>query len=240
MSDPPRPAWLIEPEGPVPYDLANRAMHELAERRLVGQVPDTLILLEHPPVFTAGRRAKPHELLWSDDELAARGAEVHEIDRGGSFTFHGPGQLVGYPIIDLGVKPDATGYLRRLEEVVIRAAADLGVELDRRPDVQTGVWAGDRKVCAIGVRLMRARVTLHGFAVNCDTDLSWFDGIVACGLPDHGVTSLSALAGRDVSTIEVRHRVVERFAEVFGLALAPGPSPDALGLHRLAISTTRS
>jgi lipoyl(octanoyl) transferase len=240
VSDASRPAWLIEPEGPVPYDAANSAMHELAERRLNGEIPDTLILLEHPPVFTAGRRARPDELLWSPGEIAGAGAEVYRIDRGGSFTFHGPGQLVGYPIVDLGPKPDATGYLRRLEEVVIRAASDLGVELDRRPDVQTGVWAGDRKVCAIGVRLMRARVTLHGFAVNCDTDLSWFAGIVACGLPDHGVTSLSAVGGRDITVTEMRNRIVDRFAEVFGLSLAPGPSPDALGLSPLAISTTRS
>ena len=235
-----RPAWLIEPHGPVAYEPANHAMHELAERRLAGGIPDTLILLEHRPVFTAGRRAKPDELLWSSSELDARGTQVHRIDRGGSFTFHGPGQLVGYPIVDLGAKPDASGYLRRLEEVVIRAAADLGIELERRPDVQTGVWAGDRKVCAIGVRLLRARVTLHGFAINCDTDLSWFDGIVACGLPDHGVTSLAELAGRDVTVHEVRDRVVEGFADLFDVSLGAGPAPEGLGLGSSAFSTARS
>ena len=134
-------------------------MHRLAERRLAGEIPDVVILLEHPPVFTGGRRARPDELLWSPDELAARGAEVHRIDRGGAFTFHGPGQLVGYPILDLGPKPDAAAHLRRMEEAVIRAGADLGVALQRREDVQTGVWHGDDKVCAIGVRLLRARVT---------------------------------------------------------------------------------
>ena len=102
-----REATLLRPDGPVPYGPANEAMHRLAERRLSGEIPDTVILLEHPPVFTAGRRARPDELLWSPDELAARGAEVHRIDRGGAFTFHGPGQLVGYPILDLGPKPDA-------------------------------------------------------------------------------------------------------------------------------------
>ena len=153
------------------------------------------------------------------DEL--RDAEIHRIDRGGSFTFHGPGQLVGYPILDLGPIPDAAAHLRRMEEVVIRAATDIGVELHRRPDVQTGVWSGDRKVCAIGVRLMRARVTLHGFAVNCNTDLSWFDGIVACGLPDHGVTSLSELAGRDVSVEELRPAIERHVSGVFGLQLRP-------------------
>jgi lipoyl(octanoyl) transferase len=193
-------------------------MHRLAERRLAGEIPDGVILLEHPPVFTAGRRAKPEELLWSTDEVARRDAEVHRIDRGGSFTFHGPGQLVGYPIVDLGATPDAAAHLRRMEEVVIRAAAELGVELERRPDVQTGVWSGDRKVCAIGVRLMRARVTLHGFAINCDTDLSWFDGIVACGLPDQGVTSLSELAGRDVTVADVMPLVERHVSDVFGLS----------------------
>ena len=218
-----REAHLLRPPGPVPYGIANDAMHRLAERRLAGKIPDTVILLEHPPVFTAGRRARPDELLWSPDELAARGAEVHRIDRGGAFTFHGPGQLVGYPILDLGTRPDAAAHLRRLEEVVIRTAADLGIALHRRDDVQTGVWHGDEKVCAIGVRLMRARVTLHGFAVNCDPDLSYFDGIVACGLPGHGVTSLSRIARRSVTVDEVRPLVERRLAEVFDLRLEPMP-----------------
>jgi lipoyl(octanoyl) transferase len=216
-----RPGWVIRPEGLVPYGPANEAMHRLAERRLGNDIPDTVVLLEHAPVFTAGRRAKPEELLWSPEDVAARGAEVHRIDRGGSFTFHGPGQLVGYPIVDLGAAPDAAAHLRRMEEVVILAAADVGMELHRRPDVQTGVWSGDRKVCAIGVRLMRARVTLHGFAVNCDTDLSWFDGIVACGLPDHGVTSLSEVAGRHVTVDELRPAIERHIAGVFGLLLHP-------------------
>ena len=226
-----RPGWLIRPEGPLAYGPVNEAMHRLAECRLAGEIPDTVILLEHAPVFTAGRRSKPEELLWSGDEVAARYAEVHRIDRGGSFTFHGPGQLVGYPILDLGTTPDAAAHLRRMEEVVIRAAGDLDVELERRPDVQTGVWSGDRKVCAMGVRLMRARVTLHGFAVNCDTDMSWFDGIVACGLPDHGVTSLSRIAGRDVTVPEVRPLVERHLAEVFQLELADAPADAAAALH---------
>jgi lipoyl(octanoyl) transferase len=219
-----RPAWLIEPEGLVPYDAANDAMHHLAERRLAGEIPDTVILLEHPPVFTAGRRAKPEHLVWSEGEALAHGADVRHIDRGGSFTFHGPGQLVGYPILHLGATPDATGYLRRLEEVVIRSAADIGVALERRADVQTGVFHGDDKVCAIGVRLMRTRVTLHGFAVNCDTDLSWYRGIVACGLSEHGVTSLSELTGRAVTVAEMRPVVERHLAEVFELTLAPAPA----------------
>lgn len=223
----PRACWLIRPEGPVPYDTANAAMHALAERRLAGEVPDTVILLEHPPVFTAGRRAEDDQLLWTEPEIEARGGAVRRIDRGGAFTFHGPGQLVGYPILGLGPRPDAAGYLRRLEEAVIRSCADLGVTAGRRGDVQTGVWIADDKVCAIGVRLMRTRVTLHGFALNCDTDLGWFDGIVACGLPDHGVTSLSARLGRDVSVAEVRPIVERNLAEVFDLSFTPAPADVA-------------
>ena len=228
-----RAAWLVEPGGRVDYDVANDAMHALADRRLADEIPDTVILLEHPPVFTAGRRAKPEELLWEEAAVQARGGLVRRIDRGGSFTFHGPGQLVGYPIIGLGARPDAAHYLRQLEEAVIRTCAELGASVHRRDDVQTGVWAGHEKVCAIGVRLLRTRVTLHGFALNCDTDLSWFDGIVACGLPEHGVTSLSRLLGRDVTVEEVRPNVVRHLGEVFGLAFEASP-PEILAGFRTA------
>ena len=232
------PAWLIEPVGLVPYGAANETMHALAERRLAQEIPDAMILLQHPPVFTAGRRAKAEHLVWSEDEARAQGAQVHRIDRGGSFTFHGPGQLVGYPILDLGARPDAAAYLRKLEEIVILSAADIGVELHRRDDVQTGVFHGDDKVCAIGVRLMRTRVTLHGFALNCDTDLSWFRGIVACGLPDNGVTSLSELAGRMVTVTEMQPIVIRRSAQVFDLRFLPAPA-DAFGAERVSAGAAR-
>jgi lipoyl(octanoyl) transferase len=218
----PVPAWLIRP-GTVPYDVANTAMHRLAERRLADEIPDTVILLEHPPVFTAGRRAKVDELLWSPEEVEARGGLVRMIDRGGSFTYHGPGQLVGYPILGLGSRPDAVDYLRRLEEAVIGICGVFGVGCARRADVQTGVWVGDDKICAIGVRLMRARVTLHGFALNCETDLSWFRGIVACGLPEHGQTSLSDQLGRRVSVADVLPLAEQHLAEVFDLSFEPAP-----------------
>ncbi|MEX0832996.1 MAG: lipoyl(octanoyl) transferase LipB [Actinomycetota bacterium] len=222
--------WLIRHERPVAYGDAFAEMHDLADRRLKGEAPDTLLLLEHPPVFTAGRRSKPEHLLWNETDLRERGATVVEADRGGSFTFHGPGQLVGYPILDLGASPDVPSYLRNLEEVVIRAAADLGVELNRNP-MQTGVWAGDQKVCAIGIKLMRARITLHGFAINCDTDLAWFQGIVACGLPDAGVASLSRLAGRKITVGETAGPIATRFQEVFGVNLfAPRWELGAPGL----------
>jgi len=218
--------WVIAPDRPVPFRAANSWMHGLAERRLVDEVPDTLILLEHPPVFTAGRRAKPEHMVWSRAQAWSLGADVQNVDRGGSFTFHGPGQLVGYPVLDLGVKPDAGSHLRRLEEVVIRAASDIGITLERRPDVQTGVFSGDDKVCAIGIRLMRSRVSLHGFALNCDTDLAWFDGIVACGLPDNGVTSLTRLAGRRVSVPEMLPLIKRHTEHVFGLDLSEAPHEE--------------
>jgi lipoyl(octanoyl) transferase len=216
----PRTGRLIRPSGLVPYAEANAFMHELAEARLRGEGEDTLILLEHPPVYTAGRTSRDEHIVWTEERMRAAGAELHFIDRGGSLTFHGPGQLVGYPIVDLGSRPEALGYVRKLEEVVIRSAADVGVPL-HRSEVQTGVWFGDRKVCAIGVRLMRMRVSLHGFALNCDDDLSWFDAIVPCGLGHTGVTSLSELAGREVTVQEMAPLVTRRFEEVFDVRLAP-------------------
>jgi len=213
-------ARLIRPAGTVDYDEANERMHALAERRLTGDGEDTLILLEHPPVYTAGRRWKPDHIVWTEDRIRAAGAEVRFIDRGGSLTFHGPGQLVGYPVFDLRSRPDAMRYVRDLEEVVIRAAADIDITV-HRSDVQTGVWSGSKKVCAIGVRLMRMRVSLHGFALNCTTDLSWYDAIVPCGLADEGVTTLSRLAEREITIEEMAPIVARRFEDVFGVALEP-------------------
>ena len=217
-----RRGWLIRPPGPVPYAEAYQAMHDLAERRAAGEVPDTLIVLQHPPVYTLGRRSDPAHVRWTRGQIEATGAEVHEVDRGGSVTFHGPGQLVGYPIVDLGATPDVIAHLRRIEEAVIRAARDVGVEVGRDAE-RTGVWSGERKVCAIGVKLTHARVTLHGFALNCTTDLAWYDAIVPCGLADRGVTTLSHLAGREITVHEMAPLVVGRFEEVFDVQLVTGP-----------------
>ena len=214
-------ARLIGPVRLVDYDAANAQMHALAERRLAGEADDTLILLEHPPVYTAGRGWRPDHIVWTEERIAAAGAELRFIDRGGSLTFHGPGQLVGYPVLDLGPRPDAMRFVRGLEEVVIRAAADVGVEL-HRSEVQTGVWSGPSKVCAIGVRLMRMRISLHGFALNCTTDLSWYDAIVPCGLAGEGVASLSQLAEREVTVEEMAPLVARRFEEVFERRLEVG------------------
>jgi lipoyl(octanoyl) transferase len=210
-------------------------MHQLAGRRLRAEIPDTLLLLEHPPVYTVGRRSDPAHILWAEHQIVAAGAELHFVDRGGSVTFHGPGQLVGYPILDLGPAPDVMAYLRGLEEVIIRACADVGISVGRDPE-QTGVWAGSRKVCAIGVKLTRARVTLHGFALNCTTDLRWFDAIVPCGLEDRGVASLSGLAGREVTVNEMAPIVAQRFEEGFGLSFRV-QSPASNGGETRALPT---
>lgn len=213
--------WLATP-GRVPYGPAYEAMHEVAERRARNEIPDTLALLEHPPVYTAGRRTGDSDVLLSEEEIARAGAELHVVDRGGSVTFHGPGQLVGYPILYLGPAPDVIRYLRRLEEAIIGACADLGVAVGRS-EGHTGVWAGDRKVCAIGVKVSRG-VTLHGFALNCTTDLAWFGSIVPCGLQDRGVTTLSDLAGREITVEEAIPAVTARFAGAFGRRAVAAPA----------------
>jgi lipoyl(octanoyl) transferase len=198
-------------------------MHELAERRAEGEIPDTLILLEHPPVYTAGKRWEPGHILFDEATLARMGAELHHVDRGGSVTFHGPGQLVGYPIFHLGAEPDVIAFLRRVEEAIILACAEFGVEAGRSEGF-TGVWAGDRKVCAIGVRVQRD-VTLHGFALNCTTDLSWFGAIVPCGIADREVTTLTELTGREITVEDALPVVARSFTDVFGTSLVPAP-PD--------------
>jgi lipoyl(octanoyl) transferase len=205
-------------------------MHDLAQRRAGGEIPDTLILLEHTPVYTAGRRSASDHLLWAQERIRQGGADYVDADRGGSVTFHGPGQLVGYPILDLGRRPDVVGHISRMEEAIIRAGAEVGVGLER-DTLQAGVWSGEAKVCAIGVRLAKWRITLHGFGLNCDTDLAWFDAIVPCGLADRSVTSLSQLAGRDVSPSEMRPLITRHASEVFGLDLQPAPATIRDLLH---------
>ena len=202
--------WL----GRIEYQRAWRLQQRLAESRLRRRAPDTLLLLEHPPTYTVGRRGGEGEFLLDPGELEAKGASVHWVDRGGSVTFHGPGQLVGYPILDLSRwRPDIDAYLRALEEVLIRAIRELGAEAGRSPG-DTGVWIGGDKVAAIGVKMSRW-VTTHGFALNLSCDLRWFDHIVPCGLAQRGVTSLERAAGVCVSTEDMARRVCRHFGAVF-------------------------
>ena len=204
----------LEQLGLVGYEDGLRLQRELVARRKTGTTPDTLLLLEHPHVYTLGRNAKTENLLISAEQLAARGAQVFEIDRGGDVTYHGPGQLVGYPILDLAEhRRDIAWYMRCLEEVLIEVVGEYGIQAERLAGAP-GVWVGNDKLAAMGVHISRW-VTSHGFAFNVNTDLSYFDWIVPCGLRDKGVTSLQKLLGRRVEMEEVAGRVVRHFGRVF-------------------------
>ncbi|HET8591039.1 MAG TPA: lipoyl(octanoyl) transferase LipB [Nakamurella sp.] len=197
------PVRFLEP-GTVGYTEAWDWQHRLASARADGSGPDTVLLLEHPSVYTAGRRTRP-------EDRPVDGTPVVEVDRGGRITWHGPGQLVGYPLVRLTEPFDVVGYVRLLEQVLIEACAGIGVATGRVPG-RSGVWLPaapsrpERKVAAIGVRVARG-VTQHGFALNCDCDLTPYDRIVPCGIADAGVTSLSAEAGRPVTVAEMQPRV---------------------------------
>ncbi len=194
--------------GVVPYEQAWEMQREVHARRVAGEGPDTLLLLEHPSVYTAGKRTEPHE-------RPVDGTPVVDVDRGGKITWHGPGQLVGYPIVALPDPVDVGAYVRRLEGALIEVCAGLGVTAGR-VEGRSGVWLPadepgqgyrpERKVAAIGIRVARG-VTMHGFALNCDPDLGAFGSIVPCGIPDAGVTSLSAELGRDVPVAEAIDQV---------------------------------
>ena len=201
--------------GFVPYAEAWQLQKEMVRLRKNDEIPDTLLLLEHPPVYTVGRAARDASNLGAGEEyLRSLGAEVFWSDRGGDATFHGPGQLVGYPILLLR-DHDAHGYLRRLERVIIRALADYGLEGHHHPEY-TGVWVREKKIAAIGVKFSSGWITSHGFALNVSTALSWFDRITPCGIREYGVTSLERELGCVVQMAEVESTVVERFRETFG------------------------
>jgi lipoyl(octanoyl) transferase len=186
--------------GLIDYEEAWARQRELHEQRVAGTIPDTLLLLEHPPVYTAGKRTRPHERPFD-------GTPVIDVDRGGKITWHGPGQLVGYPIVRLPDPVDVVAYVRLLEGVLIDVCAGLGLATER-VEGRSGVWVRadargtDRKVAAIGVRVAKG-VTMHGFALNCDPDMSAFSNMIPCGIVDAGATSLSAELDRDVTVAEV-------------------------------------
>lgn len=210
--------------GTVPYADGLELQRRLVEQRKAGKIPDQLLLLQHPPVITLGVKARSDRshVLASEDLLSTRGVEVFESGRGGDVTFHGPGQIVGYPILDL--RPDRCDvhkYVRDLEEVLIRTLAGLGLEAERSPGL-TGVWVGREKVAAIGVRIARW-ITSHGFALNVNTDLSHFDLIVPCGIRDRGVTSLERLLGRTVEVAAVEDALIAAFSDVFRVRQLAGP-----------------
>jgi len=201
--------------GVVPYAEALEVQKALVEERRAGRVPNLLLLLQHPPVITLGvRKSSRANVTATDAQLAARGVEVHDTGRGGDVTYHGPGQIVGYPILDL--RPDRCDvhrYVRDLEEVMIRVCADYGITAGRVGGM-SGTWVASEKIGAIGVRISRW-ITSHGFAFNVNTNLQDFQLIVPCGIADRGVTSLQKLLGRPLSIEEVEERMMARFAEVF-------------------------
>ena len=207
--------WVIR-AGCVEYDQAVALQERVHLARQEGRVPDVLLLLEHPPVITLGRGAHAENLLADPAQLERRGVAVRESARGGDITYHGPGQLVGYPIFDLnGHGKDVHRYLRGVEEALILALAHFGIRGERAPGL-TGVWVGVEKVAAIGVGVRRW-VTWHGFALNISTDLDAFSLIVPCGIRDRGVTSLERLLHRPVPEVEVAEAIIGGFREVFGL-----------------------
>jgi len=223
--------------GPSPVGYADgwdlqRRVHA---RRVADQVPDSCLLLEHEPVYTAGKRTAA-----SDRPVGDPGAPVIDVDRGGKITWHGPGQLTGYPIVKLRAPVDVVAYVRALEEVMIRTCAEFGVTAVRLQG-RSGAWvqsAGmpDRKVGAIGARVARS-VTMHGFALNCDCDLSWYDRIVPCGIRDAGVTTLSAEVGRHIRVAEVTPLIQRHLAEALGYrSWRHVYGPEALTGHAEALA----
>jgi lipoyl(octanoyl) transferase len=206
--------------GTVDYQAALDLQQQLVEDRKQGRIPDQLLLLEHPHVITLGVRNRHarSNVLETPESLALKGVALFETGRGGDVTYHGPGQLVGYPILELPEdRRDVHRYVRDLEEVLIQAVSGFGITAGRIPGL-TGIWVGDRKLAAIGVRISRW-VTSHGFALNVSTDLSRFDLIVPCGITGKGVTSMERLVGRPIAMAEVADAVVRGFHSVFGLPL---------------------
>lgn len=225
--DPSRPLLLghggvlaVEWLGRVPYRPTWDLQNDLADQRRRREIGDRLLLLEHDPVYTIGRGGDDANLLAAPERMAAIGAELVRIDRGGDITFHGPGQLVAYPIVELADPLDLRRYVRALEAAVIATAGRFGVAADR-VDGLPGVWAdGTRKLAAVGVRVKRG-VTTHGLALNVSTDLAWFEEMVPCGIPGCQVTSLERETGHALGLTEVADVLAADLASAFGLRIAP-------------------
>lgn len=220
--------WL----GRVEYEAAWDLQRRLSGSRAAGEIADTLLLLEHPPTYTLGRTGKESNLLLSRDDLAGLGAAVFHVDRGGDVTYHGPGQLVGYPIMLIEDRHDLLGYIRQLEEVIIRTLADFGIKSGRIVGL-SGVWIGSEKVAAIGVKM--GRVTSHGFALNVSTDMTYFEHIIPCGIGDKGVTSVAKQLGSSSgrpgtgaranppAVEEVASNLTRHFGQIFNRRMVSSP-----------------
>jgi len=207
--------------GRIGYREAYYLQEELLQQRVNGKIKDTLLLLEHPPTITIGKSGKLENVLASHEQLAKKGISILFVDRGGDVTYHGPGQLVGYPIIDLrGRGRDLRQYVRDIEEVIIRTLSDFGIRACRDKS-HPGVWVGNEEIAAIGLRL-RMWVSMHGFALNVNTDLEKFSLINPCGFSDRRTTSISVLLSQDISIAAVTERLLAHFAEVFDAQLELG------------------
>ncbi|MEO7795289.1 MAG: lipoyl(octanoyl) transferase LipB [Thermoanaerobaculia bacterium] len=216
--------------GRVPYAATSALQVEIREALRRGEGPERLLLLEHEPVFSLGRNATAADVLWSAERLAEHGVEVQSTDRGGQVTFHGPGQLVGYPILDLNPdRRDIRRYVRDLQNVLVLTLADFGIAAAGGEGERIGVWTGARKIASLGVHLSRWRTT-HGFALNVAPELALFGGIVACGMPEVEMTSIARESGRSPTLEAVAERVREHFSEVFERELVGDP---ALALREL-------
>ena len=201
---------LVQNIGRKSYKAVWDLQKEMQQQRINGNIEDTLILVEHDPVYTLGKNANEDHLLQSRDESV----DVFNIERGGDITFHGPGQLVGYPILDLSnYKKSVSWYMRTLEQVLIDTLIEFKI-IAQRNEGLTGVWVGDEKIAALGVRISRW-VTMHGFALNVNPDLSFYDGIIPCGIFDHGVTSMEQLLGETQNSDNVKNMVIEKFNKYF-------------------------
>ena len=209
-------AWILSLDT-VPYEEAFALQKRLVTMRSQDAICDTLILLEHPPVFTVTRKATLNNILASPDELEDKGISLCKTNRGGDITYHGPGQIVGYPIMNLKEHgKDLHKYIRNIEEIIISVLMDYGISA-HRDKANPGVWIGDEKIAAIGIAVKSSWTTMHGFAFNVNPDLNHYSFIVPCGLTNKGITSLSKLLGTPISMEEVREKVIHHYAEVFKL-----------------------
>lgn len=201
---------LVQNIGRKSYKAVWDLQKEMQQQRIKGDIEDTLILVEHDPVYTLGKNANEDHLLQSRDQSV----DIFNIERGGDITFHGPGQLVGYPILDLSnYKKSVSWYMRTLEQVLIDTLIEFKI-IAQRNDGLTGVWVGDEKIAALGVRISRW-VTMHGFALNVNPDLSFYDGIIPCGIFEHGVTSMEQLLGETQNNDNVKNMVIKKFNKYF-------------------------
>ncbi len=203
---------IIQDLGQRPYQEVWAYQKEIQAKRIAGEIEDTFLMVEHEPVYTLGKNANENHLLQNRDQSV----DVFNIERGGDITFHGPGQLVGYPILDLSnYKKSISWYMRILEKIIIDTVSEFGIEA-KRIEGLTGVWVGDEKIAALGVRIRRW-VTMHGFSINVNTDLTFYDGIIPCGIFDHGITSMEQLLCRPQNIEKVKKVVRSKFGYYFVL-----------------------